>query len=208
MNLLHLLLQFLFLTSAITSYKLEEDKYYFQLYPTEDKDKSYLFHIFNLNSEFSTINSTDGENMNFISTTRRAKTPIKQLSSVIKFNNRFLVNTCFGPKNIIEIIDENDGRAYTPNNIYFRNVNNNLEGIEYCYSSAIVNPFMNNEFFIVTYWTEKITINGIETYSHRMISFNPSSKIFGDIKYLYANNNQFYAQSCVTLGNKYIYCTI
>ena len=134
MNLLYLFIQFLFLTNSVLSYKLEEDKCYIQLYPSEDKDKPYQFHFFNLKSEFSTVNSTDGENMNIISTQTRAKTAIKQLSSVIKFNNRFLINTCFGPKNIVEIIDESDGRIYTPNYIYFRNVKNNLEDIEYCFS--------------------------------------------------------------------------
>ena len=208
MNLLYLFIQFLFLTNSVLSYKLEEDKCYIQLYPSEDKDKPYQFHFFNLKSEFSTVNSTDGENMNIISTQTRAKTAIKQLSSVIKFNNRFLINTCFGPKNIVEIIDENDGRTYTPNYIYFRNVKNNLEDIEYCFSTVVTNPLMNNDFFIVTYWTEKINSNGINTYSHKMISFNPSTKTFGEIKYLDTKNNQFYAQSCTTLGNKYIYCNI
>ena len=51
MNLLHLFIYFLFLTSSALSYKLEEDKCYFQLYPSEDKDKPYQFHFFNLNSE-------------------------------------------------------------------------------------------------------------------------------------------------------------
>ena len=208
MNLIHLFFQFLFLTSPILSYKLEEDKCYFQLYPSEDKDKPYQFHFFNLNSEFSTVNSTDGENMNIISTQARTKTPIKQLSSVIKFNNRFLINTCFGPKNIVEIIDENDGKSYTPNYRYFKNVKNNLEDIEYCFSTVVTNPLMNNDFFIVTYWTEKINNYDVNTYSHKMISFNPSTKTFDEIKYLDTKNNQFYAQSCVTLGNKYIYCTI
>ena len=202
MNLLHLFIYFLFLTSSAISYKLEEDKCYFQLYPSEDKDKPYQLHFFNLNSEFCTINSTDGENMNIISTQTRAKTAIKQLSSVIKFNNRFLINTCFGPKTLVEIIDENDG------SIYFRTVQNNLMDIEYCYSTVVTNPLMNNDFFIVTYWTEKISSYGKNTYSHKMISFNPSTKAFGDIKYLDTKNNQFYAQSCTTLGNKYIYCTI
>ena len=67
---------------------------------------------------------------------------------------------------------------------------------------------VNNDFFIVTYWTEKISSYGKNTYSHKMISFNPSTKAFGEIKYLDTKNNQFYAQSCTTLGNKYIYCTI
>ena len=206
---MYLFFQFLFLTSLVLSYKLEEDKYYFQLYPSEDKDKSYQFHTFNLKSQFFTINSTDEENMNIISTQTRAKTPIKQLSSVIKFNNRFLINTCFGPNSIVEIIDENDGTRYTPNNnLYFRSVKNNLEDVEFCFSTVVVNPIMNNEFFIVTYWTEKINSNGINIYSHKMISFNPSSKSFGDIKYLDTKGNQFYAQSCLTLGNKYIYCNI
>ena len=148
MNLMLLFFQISFLLTSIISYKSEENKYYFQLYPSEDRDKPYQFHIFNLNSEFSTINSTDGENMKFISIVKRAETPIKHLSSVIKYNNRFLIKTCFGPNKIVEIIDENNGQSYTPDNIYFKNVQNNLEGIEYCYSTMLQSPFKYNEYVI------------------------------------------------------------
>ena len=208
MNLMLLFFQISFLLTSIISYKSEENKYYFQLYPSEDRDKPYQFHIFNLNSEFSTINSTDGENMKFISTVKRAETPIKHLSSVIKYNNRFLIKTCFGPNKIVEIIDENNGQSYTPDNIYFKNVQNNLEGIEYCYSTVLQSPFKYNEYVIVTYWTEKVNINGKDSYAHKMIKFNPGENTFGEIKNLDTKNNIFYAQSCTTLGYRYIYCNI
>ena len=189
MNLLHLFIYFLFLTSSAISYKLEEDKCYFQLYPSEDRDKPYQFHIFNLNSEFATINSTDGENMKFISTVKRAETPIKHLSSVIKYNNRFLIKTCFGPNKIVEIIDENNGQSYTPDNIYFKNVQNNLEGIEYCYSTVLQSPFKYNEYVIVTYWNEKVNINTSTIEELKTLTGIGEAKANAIIEYRNKNGN-------------------
>ena len=46
MKILFLLI---YLLNSVFSYEKEEDKNYFQLYPSEDKDMPYLFHIYDLN---------------------------------------------------------------------------------------------------------------------------------------------------------------
>ena len=104
MKILFLLI---YLLNSVFSYEKEEDKNYFQLYPSEDKDTPYLFHIYDLNSVFLTVNSTDGEDMKIIKKDiKENEIPIKDLSSVIQYKEQFLVKTCFGPNKIVEIIDE------------------------------------------------------------------------------------------------------
>ena len=138
--------------------------------------------------------------MQFISKTKTNNKPIKHLSSVFKYNDKFLIKTCFSPNKIIEIIDEN-GQSFTQiNNAHFKN-------IKFCYSCIMKNPYTISEFFIVTYWTESANTNGKETYYHYFITFNIKEKTFSEVKDL-DNKYNFYAESCTTLGYKYIYCTI
>ena len=101
-----LLLVIIYLLNSVLSYETEEDKNYFQLYPSEDKTTPYLFHIYDLNSVFSTVNSTDGEDMTIIKNViKEDEIPIKDLSSVIQYKDQFTVKTCFGPNKIVEVID-------------------------------------------------------------------------------------------------------
>ena len=207
MNQLDLILVFFFLLSSTIPFKLEEDKYYFQLSPSENLNQPNLYTIYKLNSENHIINTTEGENPKIIDTVKTTTTPIKELSSIIKFHDKFLVKTCFGPDKILEIIDEN-GQIYTPQNDYFTKVKNNLENIKFCYSTAVMHPVTIKDFLIYTYWTESATINGNETYSHKFILFHTVEKTFSEVFDLDPQKNNFYAQSCTTLGNLYIYCTI
>ena len=204
MSLYTFIISFIFFNTLFTSYKSQESDNYFLLYPSEDKSKPYQLHILNSQSQFFTLNSTDEENMKFISSTKTSANQINHLSSIFNYNNRFLIKTCLGPNKIIEIIDENS-QSFTPiNDAYFNNIQNNLANIKFCYS-AVMN--IANDFYIITYWTESSNINGKETYSHKLIKFNMKEKVFSEVKNLNSKYN-FYAESCTTLGNKYIYCTI
>jgi len=199
---------YFFFSSVLLSSQREEDKYYIQLYPSENKEKPEELNFFNLKSEYYTINSTDKEDMKIINKVTSNETPIKHLSSVIKFNNRFLIKTCFGPDKIVEIKDENNGEIFTPKDDYFKKLKNNLENVKYCYSTALKNPLKENEYSLITYWTESSSSSGIEIYTHKYILFNPSTKTFGNIYLLGTEGNNFYAQSCTNLLYKYIYCNI
>ena len=204
------LLLLCFLFQMINLYKLEEDEYYFQLYPHEDKTQPNLFHFYNLKPVFYTWNSTEGDIQEINEAEKIDEIPIKRLSSVISVGD-FIIKTCFNPNKIIEIIDENKN-ILTPTDDYFKKVRDNLENIEYCYSTPIVNPYNTSEYVIVTYWTENNTqISGktkYEKYEHKSILFYPSTKTFSKIYPLNTNGESYFAQSCTNLRNMYIYCNI
>ena len=193
--------------NLILSYPLEENDYYFQLYPSENKERPEEINFFTLKSEFYTISTTDAENMKITNKVISNETPIKNISSIMKFDNKFLIKTCFGPDKIIEIKDENS-EIFRPNDDYFKRLKKNLENIKYCYSTALENPIKKAEYLIVTYWTESSEGNGAEIYSHKFIIFNPLTKTYGSVHSLDTQGNNFYAQSCTNLLYKYIYCTI
>ena len=208
MRKMTLLLVLLYLIYSINSYELEDEKNYFQLCPPEDKDKSYIFQF--IDKELvHTINTTEGENLKEIKKSPISdKTPIQKLSSVIQYKNKnsFIINTCFGPNKIVEIIDENKEKL-SPQDDYFKNLKS-LENIEYCYSTSIANPYRVGEYTIVIYWTEKTEIQGKKNYIHRSILFFPTTKKFSNIYTLDTEGKEFYAQSCTNLRNKFIYCNI
>ena len=200
------LLLFCFLFNMINLYKLEEEKYYFQLYPPDDKTQPNLFHFYDWKSIFYTWNSTEGDDIQEISYfVKNNETPISKLSSVLS-DGDIIIKTCFGPNKILEVIDEQK-ESLSPKDNYFT-VKNNLENIEYCYSTAIANPYRPSEFIIVTYWTEKTQIKGNVKYEHRSILFYPKTKTFSKIDLLDTKDKSFFAQSCTNIRNKYIYCNI
>ena len=208
MRKMELLLVLIYIFITVVSYKTEEDKNYFQLYPSEDKEKPYLFHVYNLKSQFLTVNSTEGDDMKIIENiTRTHEAVIKNLSSVILYNDTFLVKTCFGPNKIVEIIDEKN-QPYTPKDVYFKSVKNNLENIKYCYSTTFKNPYKVTEHVIATYWTDIKVEGGKEIYTHRVILFFPKNVSFSEIYDLKTNGHNFYAQSCTNLRSKFIYCNM
>ena len=208
MRKMELLLVIIYVFNTVASYETEEDKNYFQLYPSEDKGKPYLFHVYNLKSQFLTVNSTEGENMKIIQNIARSNETVKKdLSSVILYDDTFLVKTCFGPNKIVEILDENN-EAYTPKDDYFNSVINNLENIKYCYSTIFKNPYRVSEHVIATYWTDFEVEGGKEIYNHSVILFYPKQKSFSNIYPLDTQGQNFYAQSCTNLRSKFIYCNM
>ena len=106
-----------------------------------------LFHFYNLKPVFYTWNSTEGDIQKINEAEKIDEIPIKRLSSVISVGD-FIIKTCFNPNKIIEIIDENKN-ILTPTDDYFKKVRDNLENIEYCYSTRIANTYNNSEFVVV-----------------------------------------------------------
>ena len=202
------LLTFLiYLLNSALSYETEQDKNYFQLYPSEDKNTPYLFHICDLNSVFSTVNSTDGEDMKIIKKViKENEIPIKDLSSVIQYKDQFTVKTCFGPNKIVEVIDDKK-EVLVPEDDCFKN-KKNLASIKYCYSSSINNPYIVSQQTIVIFWTDFQVENGTEIYTHKSILFFPHNRTFSKIYILNTTGENFYAQSCTNLRNKFIYCNM
>ena len=120
-----ILLIFFYLTQFTKSESLNDEDIKFLLYPSESYEESYGFHIYNYKSEDIFINSTEGENMKKVRTTKTKDAPIINLSSVMIYDNSLLVKTCFGPNKIIEIIGANK-ETFIPENPYFNNTKNNL----------------------------------------------------------------------------------
>ena len=125
--------------TLITSNELLENKYYFLVSPSDKKNTPNIFYFYNLNEDMYTINSTELENMKIIGKAKSQENPIKNLSSVLKYEDKLLIKTCFAPKKIIEIIDENN-EIFKPTDDYFKNIKNNLDNIKYCYSTIMMNP--------------------------------------------------------------------
>jgi len=186
---------------------LQQD-YYFQMYPSEDEDKPYLFHAYTQPSGFITINTTEGEECKIIEKKTVTETVTRNLSSVIMYKNNLLIKTCFNPGKLVEIINKNK-------NVFSR-TKDNLNNIKYCYSTAIIDPNNENKNAIFTYWTEFQIINGKEKYIHKCILFYIEQNTFSNeitltpysnfINYLI--NDNYYPQNCINFRNRDIYCDI
>ena len=196
----------LLIIQKIKSDESNEQKYYFQLYPSLDQEEPYYLYAQN-NKNIMVINSTDGENMNIIEKEAIQENKYGNISSVYLIDDDYLVKTCFGPNKLMEVQNKNKGKF-----IYFYN---NFEKIKYCYSTKIYNPYINktypDEYVIITYWTE-IDENNKEKYCHKSILFYPQSNSFGDELILSSgekfNVNLFYPEKCDTFQNFNIFCVI
>ena len=207
MKALVLLITYIIISIIVVSSGLEEDDFYFQLSRSGNKDNPEEINLFNLKSEFYKINIIDEDEIKIINKVTSDVTPIKNLSSIIEFDG-YLVKTCFGPDKIVEIKDTNSEKIFIPKDDYFKRLKKNLNNIKYCFSTAMKNPINSNEYFIITYWTESSSWGTVEIYTHKYIVFTPSTKVFGNVRTLNSQDNNFYAQSCTNLKYKYIYCPI
>ena len=127
-----ILLLFIIIQSSI-EYE-EDNKYFFQLYPSLDIDNLSLFYV-QTNSQLLTINSTEGENCNIISQSANNEYAYKNISSVLLINDSYLIKTCFMNNKLIEIIQDKSTFIY----------NKDLTNIKYCYSTKILNPSTSDE---------------------------------------------------------------
>ena len=202
---------FLIYTDIIGVDNKEEDfKYFFQLCPSKEKENPYLFHAFIPKNKLLTINTTKEEISKEPESTQTNEYLYKNLSKVFLFNETILVKTCFGPDIIVEI-------KYEKNETYIYK-NNNLENVQYCYSTAVKNT-KNNEISIITYWVEK---SG-ENYIHKSKIFYLNEKRFNEKVYSLNTNIEFinknienigkirdniYPKSCTTFRGEDIYCSV
>ena len=203
-----LLLIFILNNIIKADYSLEE-KYYFQLYPSDNTEEPYLFYVFTPTSNIITINSTEGDNCKIIGNKAVNEYPKKDLSSVASLKDTLLIKTCFGPDKIVELV-------YKNNETYFYKNNNMLANVNYCYTTMVLDPLNQNQYVIMTYWSEFYLKNGKTKYRHKCITFNPITKAFSIEIVLTAYSNiielfieyNYYAKSCITFRNKDIYCSI
>ena len=147
----------------------EDNKYFFQIYPSLERDKPYFFYA-QTNSQLLTINSTEGENCNIISQSTNDEYIFKNISQVLLINDSYLIKTCFLNNKLVEII--HDSNTYT--------YNKDLTNIKYCYSTKILNPSVSNEnieYIFITYFTE---IQQDNKYSHKVVLFYPETNSFSE----------------------------
>ena len=192
---------FLVLFGSVIS-SSNEDKYYFQLYPSVDSDNPH--YLYALTSEkLLTINATEGENCKIISSTSVDESTYKNISSAIVINDTYLVKTCFMNNKLVEIVHDKNTFSY----------NKNLDSIKYCYSSQILNPYINSEhldkYVIITYYTQ-VQTGG--KYVHNAVLFYPLTNSFSDEFTLKSDTtliiNDYYPENCITLRVTDIYCSI
>ena len=94
---------FLFFQEIIKSDNVEENKYYFQLYPSWGQDTPFYFNA-QAKNELMTINSTDGDNCNILERKTIEENSYIDISSTNIIDDTYLVKTCFGPDKLVEIL--------------------------------------------------------------------------------------------------------
>ena len=187
-----------------------KEKFFFQLYPSNDDEKPYIFHVYTPTKNFLTINSTEGKNCKIIEDKLVDEYPIIGLSSAHSFNDTFLIKTCFGPNKIVEIINKKK-------QVFIHKNNYNLANVKFCYTTSILDPLTKRDTIIMTYWTEFTIKKGEEKYTHKSIFFYPKTQKFSGVFYLTLDANfleklfinyNFYPKSCITFRSVDIYCSI
>ena len=203
-----ILLLIFMLNNIIKADNSLEDKYYFQLFPSNNKEKPYLFYAYIPTSNLVTINSTEGADCNIIENKTVNEYSIKDLSSVSSLNDILLIKTCFGPDKIVELINKkSETFAYKKNNF--------KDNVTFCYTTMILDPLNQKDYVIMTYWTEFYLKNREKKYKHLCIIFNPITESFSheivlshsSIIEFFINDN-FFARECVTFRHQDIYCSI
>ena len=192
---------FLILFGSVISSN-NEDKYYFQIYPSVDSNNPHYLYVLT-NEKLLTINTTEGNNCKIISSTSIDESTYKNISSTIIINDTYLVKTCFMNNKLIEIVHNKNTFSYKKN----------LDNIKYCYSSQILNPFISSDhpdkYVIITYYTQEQSGG---KYSHNAILFYPLTNTFSEDYNLKADTsliiNDYYPENCVTFSYTDIYCSI
>ena len=179
-----------------------EDKYFFQLYPSIDSNNPHFLYLQNY-EKLLTINATEGDNCKIINENSINEFTYKNISSIIIVNDTYLVKTCFINNKLVEISYDNNRFLYSKN----------IDNIKYCYSSQILNPnndsFSKDKYVIITYFTELLSDG---KYTHKAILFYPFTHSFSDEYTLLSDTsfivNDFYPENCVTFRDTDIYCSI
>ena len=191
------LFQLILLSSFIQS--IDEYKYFFQIYPSIDINNPHYFYA-QTNKKLLTINATEGSNCQIVNESTNEYN-YKNISSVIIINDTYLVKTCFMDDKLVEI---KHGKNIF---LYLQNLNN----IDYCYSSQILNPIIDSnhreKYVIITYYMEKKSDG---KYTHKAILFYPLQESFSEIITLRSFDSSINdrPENCVTFRDTDIYCLI
>jgi len=178
----------------------EDQKYYFQLYSSLDKNEPYLFYAYIPPSNIMAINTTEKNNCTIIDNSKTTESVIKNLSSVKIYGNELVIKTCFNPDILVEI----------KNATIYKKKPKELSNVKYCYSTPVLilnSRSYQNENIIVTYWIEYELENGKEVYTHKCILFYIKNQEFSEEIILKKKEN-FYSEKCITLRKSDIFCSI
>jgi len=178
----------------------KDEKFFFLLKPP--KVQETIIYAFTPNYNLIAINTLKENNSIIIENKPISETAIN-ISSIILFNNKLVIKTCFGPNKIVEIINEKNETFLHENN----NSGNNLKNIKYCYSSEMPDPINEKESLILTYWTEFQVKNKKENYIHKIILFDINKNKFSE-EITLKTNKTFYTKNCISLENADIRCNI
>ena len=207
-----MIINFYFIIIFILSFSSEEDSH-FIMYPSYNKNTSYLIHSYTPNSEFLTIDLSE-EDVDKIIKKRNIEDYTNSFSSIIFYEKDYLIKTCFSSNKIIEIIplEEADKNPDEIQNKYSYSeqglqISDNLK---YCYSTIVSNPDtskIKDENIIVTYWVQ----NSAGNYMHKTIFFYPETKKFSKVYNIYSNTlfpiSKRYPIGCTTFRSRDIFCS-
>ena len=191
-----------------------KEKYLFTIYPFQKNETNTVLYGNTPNSEFLTIKGTNNQDIQIIKESTNEYI-YKNISSVLLYENKYLIKTCFGPNKIMEVIFQNDIDKKETQNIkyiYTSEKNFNIDNkIAFCYSSIIKN-FNNNypdKKAIITFFSE---INNSAKYTYKYLLFFPDSKGFSNVFILHSDSpiylSKIIPKYCTTFREEDIYCTI
>ena len=189
----------------------KEENYFFTFYSSQNNQTLYNIYINTPFSEFLTINQSEDKIQ--IKKEKTNEYTYKNISSVLYYENEFLIKTCFGPNKLMEIIPLKDIEA-NPENQFLRYSYNldSINNIIFCYTTTIINPDkrVKDEKAIITFFSE--IEKSKKEYSHKILLFFPNSLSFSEIYSLYSDYPSEFAKEypfcCTNFRETDIYCTI
>ena len=196
-----------------------DQKYFFTMYPSQNSQESYISYAHAANSEFLTINALKSKDVQIQKETSD-DVIYKNISSILIYEKKYLIRTCFGPNKIMEVISQDDSEKKETQKFkssYTSEKNFDEDNhIVFCYSSIIENPDNNfpDKKAIITFYTEIIKKDNSseKEYSHKYILFLPDSQIFSNTYSLLSDNPDYFPKICpkfcTTFRVEDIYCTI
>ena len=211
-------LYFFFIILLLLSFSHEENEqnnYFFTIYPSADKNTSYIIHSFTPYSEHLTIDFSQ-ENPNKIIQKESIADYSNKHSSTFFYKKDYLIKSCFSSNKIVEIIPvsetEKKYEEIKVKYVYSIEGINIAENIQYCFSTIITNPDKasnkKDENIIITYWVQILDNNN---YSHKVIFFYPNTKKFSKVYPLYSNIlfplEKRFPIHCTVFRNSDIFCS-
>ena len=114
----------------------KEENYFFTFYSSQNNQTSFNIYINNPFSEFLTLNQSEDKIQ--IKKEKTNEYTYKNISSVLFYENKFLIKTCFGPNKLMEIIPQKDIEK-NPENQFLRYTYNldSINNIVFCYTTTI-----------------------------------------------------------------------